>query len=119
MRGVETGKHKKGAVTRSKKNTMGAIYQVKCKTGRKEFGRFLRRDYQKCNLFKVARRMVKTNQGIIDEQFIVNDDSIVTVTDEDSKIACKSNHERVLNTEFEWNLNRLSQSVSGVLYLIN
>lgn len=94
MRGVETGKHKKGAVTRSKKNTMGAIYQVKCKTERKEFGRFLRRHYQKCNLFKVAKRMVKTNQGIIDEQCV----KIMVYLQEVMKI--RTQLERVITRSF-------------------
>ena len=98
---------------------MGAIYQAKCKTGRKIFGHILGRDYQKCDLFKVAKRMVKYNEGITGEQFIVNDDSVLTGTQEDSKIAWKSYHKRILNTEFAWNLNRLSQAVSSVPCSIN
>ena len=41
---------------------------------------------------KIAKRLVKTNQDIIGEQCIKNDDGVLTVSDEDKKIACKSYH---------------------------
>ena len=50
---------------------------------------------QKCNLFKIAKRMVKTNQDIIDEE---------------KKNAWKTYHEKLLNTEFAWDRNNLSQA---------
>ena len=54
--------------------------------------------------------------SIFGEQYIVIDDSVLTVIDEDQKIIWESYHERVLNTEFVWDLNSLSQAdtVSGV-----
>ena len=44
--------------------------------------------------------MVKTNQDIIDDQCIMNDDGVLVVSDEDKKIAWKSYRQRVLNREF-------------------
>ena len=42
--------------------------------------------------------MVKTNQYITDEQDISNDDTLLAVSDEDTKIAWKRYHEKLLNT---------------------
>ena len=36
-------------------------------------------------MFKIAKRMVKTNQGIIGEQCKRNDDGVLTVSDEGRK----------------------------------
>ena len=71
---------------------------------------FCKRDDQKWDVFKTARRMVKTNQGIIDEQGIRNDDGILAVRDEDKKMPLKSYLEKPLNTEFQWNRNDFPQA---------
>ena len=73
-------------------------------------------DDQKCDVLKIATRMVKTNQDIICEQFIRNDDGALVFSDEDKKIAWKSYQEKLLNTDFAWEKNTLSQAdtVSGV-----
>ena len=42
--------------------------------------------------------MVKTNHGIIGEQYIKNEDDIMAVSDEKKKLAWKSYHEKFLNT---------------------
>ena len=52
--------------------------------------------------------MIRTNQGIWDENGIINDD-IMTVNNEDKKIARKSYQEKLSNTEFAMNRNSLSQ----------
>ena len=43
--------------------------------------------------------MVKTNQDNVSEQYISRDDGVLAVNDENKKIAWKSYHEKVLNTE--------------------
>ena len=62
----------------------------------------------------------KTNQNIICKQCIRNDDNVLAVSDEDKKIAWKSYYENLLNTEFVWDRNNLSQAdpVSAVPPLI-
>lgn len=52
--------------------------------------------------------MIRTNQGIRDENGIINDD-MMTVNNEDKKIARKSYQEKLSNTEFAMNGNSLSQ----------
>ena len=40
-------------------------------------------DDQRYDVFKIITRMFKTNQGIIDEQYIRNDDGVLAFSDED------------------------------------
>ena len=40
-------------------------------------------DDQKCDVIKIAERIVKTNQDIIGEQRLRNDDHVLKVRDED------------------------------------
>ena len=46
--------------------------------------------------------MIKTNQGIVSEQWIRNDDGVLAVSGEDKKIAWKGYH------EFAWDGKTLS-----------
>ena len=56
-------------------------------------------------MFKIAESMVKANQYSMGEQCKINDDGVLTVSDEDNKITWKSYHAKVMNTEFAWNRN--------------
>ena len=60
--------------------------------------------------------MIRTNQGIRDENGIINDD-MMTVNNEDKKIARKSYQEKLSNTEFAMNRNSLSSDRHLVVYL--
>ena len=97
------------------------VYQTKCKTEWKRHGNTMQADDQKCDAFMFAKCMVKTGQGIIGEQSIGNYDGVLAVTYEDKKIAWKSYHEKLLNTDFAWDQNILFQvdTVSSVLHLID
>lgn len=48
---------------------------------------------------KLLRMMVETNPGI-NEQCIKHDGEVLVINDEDQKIARRSCHEKLLNTEF-------------------
>ena len=62
--------------------------------------------------------MVETNPGI-NEQYIKHDGEVLVINDEDQKIARRSCHEKLLNTEFAWGRNTLSEAdtISGVPHL--
>lgn len=77
----------------------------------------MQRDDCKCDVFKIAK-MVKTNQDIIREQSVRNCDGVLTAIRQ--KIASKSYHEKLFNTEFSWDRNSLCQvvTVSSVPFLI-
>ena len=100
-------KHKQGEVSRIKEKCLRTVYQVKYKAERKRFVNATWRNEQRCDVFKIAKRMVKTNQYIIDEQFIRNV-GVLAVSSEDKKIAWKSYHEKLLSTGFAWDWNSLS-----------
>ena len=70
---------------------------------------------------KIARRIVKTNQDIIGEHCIRNDDDILAVSNEDKKIACISYHEKLLNKGLACDRNSLCNAdiVSCVTDLTN
>ena len=78
-------------------------------------------DDQKCDAFKITRGVVKTNQDVIDEQCIGNDDVVSAVSDEDMKLDYKSYHEKLLNTVFAWDESSLSHTdtVSNIPLLID
>lgn len=61
----------------------------------------MRKDDQKGDVFNTSKRIVKTNL----------DDGVLAVSDdEDMKTASKSHHEKLLNTEFAWDRNDLTQT---------
>ena len=64
--------------------------------------------------------MVKTNLDIICEWCSRSNDGVQAVSDED-KIAWKSYHEKLFNTEFSWDRNSLCQvvTVSSLPFLID
>ena len=71
----------------------------------------MRRDDQKGDVAKTAKRTVKTNQHVINEQWCIrNVNGVLTVSDLDEKIAWKSYYEKLLNTEFPWDRNSLFQA---------
>ena len=97
--GRETNKEK---YLEAKKKAGRTVYQAKCKAERKRFGRVMWRNDQKRDVFKIAKRIVKTNQDITGEQCIRNDNGVLAVSDENKKIAWKSYHKKLLNTELAW-----------------
>ena len=68
----------------------------------------MRRD--KCDVFKIPNRMVKTNQDVTGEQCVRNHDGVGALSDEDKKITWKNYHENLLNTEFAYDREKF---VSG------
>ena len=61
-------------------------------------------------MFKISQRMVKTNQDIIGEQCRRSDGVLLEFNYEDEKTALKNYQERLMNTEFVWGRNNLSQT---------
>ena len=55
------------------------LVRRKCKTERRRFGNVMQQKDKKCDVFKTAKSMVKTNQDIIGEQCIRNDYVVLVV----------------------------------------
>ena len=80
------------------------------------------RDDQKCDVFKITKKILKTCQDITGEQCLRNDDSVLVAGDEDMKIAWKNYHAKLLNTYFVWDRNswsRLADTASSIPHLID
>ena len=87
MERVETGITSQEKYLEAKKKCRRTVYQVKHKPEWKRFGNIMQSDDQKCDVFKIAKRMVETKQDIFDECSIRNDDDVLAASDEDKKIA--------------------------------
>ena len=90
-----------------KKGSKRSVYQSKGKAERKKFGNVMGKDNQKCGAFKIAKMMVKTNQDVIGEQCIRNDDGVLAFSDKDSLESYRKKH---LSIEFALDRNSLSRA---------
>ena len=103
MERVEAGKHKQGEVSRIWRLFNGPNVKEKGK----HFETFCRK-MVRCDVFKIAKGMVKTNQAIIGQQCVRNDDGELKVSYKNKKIAWESHHEKLLKTEFVNDRNSFS-----------
>ena len=69
----------------------------------------LRSEDQRNEVFKIAKQMKKTNQDVVGEKCICNDEGNLASTVEEKKLAWKSHYEKLLNTEFVWDRDSLSE----------
>ena len=68
----------------------------------------------------ITKRTVKTNQNIIGEQCIRNNDGVLAVSGKDKKMDWKRCHEKPLNIEFVWDKNSWTEldTVNGPHYFV-
>ena len=57
--------------------------------------------------------MKKTNQDVVGEKCIRNDEGNLASTEEKKKLAWKSHYEKLLNTEFDWDRDNFVRSSSS------
>ena len=99
-----------------------AVYKAKSEAEKRRFSDVGRRDDQRNEVFKIAKAIVKTNQDIIGEQCIRNDEGKLAVTNVDMKQAWKSYHQHLLNTENDWEKDNLPEAdivSSSAIYITN
>ena len=66
------------------------------------------------DIFKIAKQMRKNNQDIIGEKCVKDDSGRLTINDSDKRNAWRQHYERLLNEEFPWNSDDLSNfPISG------
>ena len=78
----------------------------------------MQRDDHKCDVFKSAKRMVKSNQDVVGEQCIRYGDDVLSVSDDNKKIDWKS-YEKLLNAEFAWDRIVAWDSLTQSLHVTN
>ena len=71
--------------------------QLKQKQKENRFADVLRREGQHNEVFKIAKQMKKTNQDVVGEKCIRNDESNLASTEEEKKLAWKSHYKKLLN----------------------
>ena len=104
------GKISKNLYLEAKRRSKRAVYKAKSEAEKRRFSDVGRRDDQRNEVFKIAKAIVKTNQDIIGEQCIRNDEGKLAVTNVDMKQAWKSYHQHLLNTEYEWEKDNLPEA---------
>ena len=93
----------------AKRRVRTAVYAAKAEAERNRFADVLRREDQRNEVFKIAKQMKKTNQDVVGEKCIRNDEGNLASTEEEKKLAWKSHYEKLLNTEFDWDRDSLSE----------
>ena len=94
----------------AKRKVRSEIYAAKKLAEEQKFANILCRDDEKLAIFKVAKQMTKQNQDIVGEKCIRNDDGSLALSDGSKRQAWKSHYERLLNEEFLWDKESLSQA---------
>ncbi|KAK3896219.1 hypothetical protein Pcinc_000141 [Petrolisthes cinctipes] len=99
----------------AKRTARRAIYKAKTEAEKARFADILRRDDEKNEVFRIAKQMAKTNQDIVGEKCIRNDDGVLAIHEQDKKDAWKCYYERLLNTEFPRDRENLevTEAVAG------
>ncbi|KAK3893367.1 hypothetical protein Pcinc_002801 [Petrolisthes cinctipes] len=100
----------------AKRTARRAIYKAKTEAEKARFADILRRDDEKNEVFRIAKQMAKTNQDIVGEKCIRNDDGVLAINEQDKKDAWKCYYERLLNTEFPRDRENLevTEAVDGL-----
>ena len=93
----------------AKRRARTAVYAAKAEAERNRFADVLRREDQRNEVFKIVKQMKKTNQDVVGEKCIHNDEGNLASTEEEKKLAWKSHYEKLLNTEFDWDRDSLSE----------
>lgn len=93
----------------AKRRAKAEVYAAKKQAEEQKMANILRRDDEKQVVFKVAKQMMKTNQDVVGEKCVRDDNGSLAFTDNAKKKAWKAHYQRLLNEEFEWNKDSLTQ----------
>ena len=64
----------------------------------------------KLDIFKVAKQTIKTNQDVVGEQCVRDDMGKLAYTEDAKKKAWSSHYNHLLNIEFDWDQDSLTQA---------
>ena len=92
----------------AKRKTKSAVYAARKRAQEDKFGDLKSND-QRNQIFKKTRRMKNENQDIVREKCIKNDDGNLAFDDKSKLAAWNCHYEKLLNVEFPWDSNTLSQ----------
>ena len=92
----------------AKRKAKSAVYAAKKKAQEENLSNLKSRD-GKNYIFKLAKRMKYENKDIIGVNCVKNDDGNLAHTDKEKLDAWKCHYNRLLNVEFPWDRNSLSE----------
>ena len=83
-----------------------AVYSARHVTA---LARFSHIDPNGSDIFKVAKQMRRENQDVLGENCVIDDDGELSLDNKAKHRAWQQHYEKLLNTEFSWNPDHLSQ----------
>ena len=102
----------KAAYLNLKRTAKHVVYQAKRAA---EDAKFKDLDGKTSDVFRIAKRMKQENSDVTGEKCVRNDEGEMALSDEAKKLAWKQHYENLLNVEFAWDRDTLSdaQPVEG------
>ncbi|XP_057306130.1 uncharacterized protein LOC130644510 [Hydractinia symbiolongicarpus] len=82
----------------AKRHARTAVYKAKSEAERNRFADVLRREDQRNEVFKIAKQMKKTNQDVVGEKCICNDEGVLASTEEEKRVAWKNHYQSLIGT---------------------
>ena len=96
------------AYNTAKRVAKSAVYQAKLEAGKSVFEGI---DPDSADIYKVAKQMRRENQDVVGEKPVKNDLGELSLDDTSKQRAWKEHYERLLNVEFPWNPEDLSDEL--------
>ena len=66
-------------------------------------------DFKSPDIFRLAKQLKKDKLDVVGEKPVKNDEGVLSLDDKSKKSAWKEHYERLLNVEFDWNPDELSE----------
>ena len=99
-----------GLYAEAKRNANREVYTAQNSAVNEKCPNIETRDDQKQEMYKVSKQMQKINQDVVGEQCVRDDTGTLACTEEAKKKAWRSHYNHLLNVEFEWKQESLSQA---------
>ena len=94
----------------AKRVAKSKVYAAKKEAEVRNFQNILTRDDEKEMVFKIAKQVVRTNQDVVGEGFVRDDNGELAISDSAMKEAWRSYYSQLLNEEFDWDHDSLSHA---------
>ena len=91
----------------AKREAKQGVFHAKREAEKKWFSTLKHGDQE---IFRQARQLRKTNRDVIGEKYLKDDTGSLSISDVAKKTAWKQHYERLLNVEFPWDSEHLSDA---------
>ena len=94
------------AYNTAKRTSNGVVHQAKSEAEKVALQKI---DARSGDVYRLAKQMRRDNQDVMGEKPVKNDAGQLSLDEKSKKEAWKENYERLLNVEFPWNPEDLSE----------